>query len=71
MEHLLSALAAVVCATLGQVLTGWTLGHLEAFVCPIVCGLAVGCFAWMMVYMDSEVQGTNPPVPFFAEQRKR
>lgn len=71
MENLLSALAAVVFAALGQGSAWFTSLLFDGLLWAAVCGLCVGCFAWMMVYVDSEEAGVNPPVPFFAEQRKR
>lgn len=71
METLLAALVAVVLAAFSEISSACSLLHFNALVCPTLCGLIVGAFAWMIVYIDSETPGVNPPVPFFAEHRIR
>lgn len=36
----------------------------SSFWLPIVCGVLTTYFTWIMVYLDSNVPGEQPPSPF-------
>lgn len=37
---------------------------------PVLCGIGMTVFTWIMIYLDSSVPGVKPPTPFSPEKYK-
>lgn len=38
--------------------------NIPPIIWPILCGIGMSIFTWVMVYLDSDEPGINPPTPF-------
>lgn len=47
-----------------QISSDWVQENYQDFISPAFCGLFVSVFTMLIVYLDSEVPGLSPPVPF-------
>jgi hypothetical protein len=49
----------------------WESGVLgEKLLVPLLCGISITIFTWLIVYLDSDVPGVNPPTPFSPSQER-
>lgn len=49
----------------------WLQDNYNSLYVPFICGLGVTIFSWIIVYLDSDEPGLNPPSPFSPQKAKR